>query len=1315
MKDQIGIMEQIIVNQIGNKPVYIERNEGNVYIGDTYVEDPASAFNSASFELLDYTPTIEPAIIREEVVSIQEWIDMKASADKTARLALLYGKAGIGKSIVMHELLERLRLKENYIVLGLKSDQIEFVDTDHLRSKMHLARPIEVVIKEMSLKYRRVVLLIDQIDALSLSLSSNRTPLRSLLKMITQVKDVPNVRIVISCRPYDLEYDPLLDNLKIKNKWELKELSKDQVLQTLKENDCNDRLSDNLMLFLGNPLHLYLFLKVRPYEQLTDPLSTDVLYHQIWKKYINDESIRNVDKDKLLSLLDSLVGKMYQRQELSVHVRELETKYDAELKYLFTNGILIITKNGQVQFFHQTLFDYVYARRFMENGGDLLESLKAQHQGLFSRSSVKSILMFLREQNVSSYVYVLEQLLYAKDSDAKDVYRFHLKSLALSTLAYFESPLQEELNFIFRRVYDDRVYMDVIFESIYTTNWFNAIWSIIDRKGGWERQLKETKDKIVSMCQRVLWHNAEVVLEKLDSVIDYEDERECRYLENILRNYNLNCDSSRLIIIYRKLVSTKNPQEYTYLLRNILKENPGFVCEELVENIKQKLSDKEPYVHRIGVSHDVALLYEDILKDHHDLAIDLFIDILNMVYESSKYEIAGHEIYHSTEFFIFQRVNGAHTFSHLAEDIVNILIDDFLENVELEKTRLYVTEFSKSIHEGFVFIALYVYASCPKLFLDEIVDILTNRHILCNAPSWVEYQAVEALRVSFPLMTDVQKKRIVDRILSIHDDSEYSFYQKDNLIRLEYGHPILDVDIHKGKALDVIDLAELKKLSWSAYQERQRIDRKFRLERLENTKPSSMSMHTGWTSLKAEQGLKMSCEMWHKSMLTYVTNPMDWDKPSLTGQCHLFRDVVSQDPEKYIGLIDQIICDDRILISYPKAGMQGLLDAGRVEDALHVLEGILKVVDNDVNSNKRGFDILSLLFAIDDITKQEEVPEIIIQLLCNTLTNAKEPEVDNSQQTNDIYNVGLNQPRGNAGHLLVKCASEIKYSEDIFRAIESVAEKSSIYTRAAILVNMAILNRFDKDRNVHLYKRLLHDFDPRLMALPVHNYNPLVYFVNYALEDMMDLFNHAINYPECYPQQVIILWLAWSHNDRERRVQALLDKMCDTSQGARLSLLRFFGTFDENTSDDVVTYVLYLMEPRFDSPEMGEGFDNLFHRLKKWPEGIQYTITESYVNSPLCKHRIIALVEYLGGYAIKDPIQTLKWLETLLSAGVPDDYYVWNHIVEVVIQSYNGIKSFNDNYYQNALEHAMDLIDLIMQNQNNKYLISNFINKLDNE
>ena len=305
-----------------------------------------------------------------------------------------------------------------------------------------------------------------------MSLSSNRTPLRSLLKLIGKLQNTPHVRVVISCRPYDLEYDPLLDNLRIRNKWELKELTKEQVLKTLRDNHNNERLSDNLLRFLGNPLHLYLFLKVRPEEQLTDPLSTDLLYHQLWRKYVNDDSVRKVNKERLLSLLDALVITMYQRQELSVHIREFETKFDAELRYLFSNGLLIITKSGQVQFFHQTLFDYVYARRFTEKGFDLLEELKKQHQGLFSRASVKSILTFLREGDRREYIRDIEQLLYAKNEDGNNTYRYHLKSLALSNMAFFESPLQEELNLILTTIFTDKAYMDVLFESVYTPNWF---------------------------------------------------------------------------------------------------------------------------------------------------------------------------------------------------------------------------------------------------------------------------------------------------------------------------------------------------------------------------------------------------------------------------------------------------------------------------------------------------------------------------------------------------------------------------------------------------------------------------------------------------------------------------------------------------------------------------------------------------------------------------------------------------------------------------------------------------------------------------
>lgn len=1309
-------METRIVNQTGVKPVYIEKNEGKIYIGDGYVvEEPSSAFCSGSYELSDYTPTIEPAIPRDEVDNIQEWIERKASTEKSARLALLYGKAGIGKSIVMHDLLEKLQSKDDYLVLGLKSDQVEFVDTDELSRKIHLRQPIEIVVKEMAQKYRRVVLLIDQIDALSLSLSSNRTPLRSLLKVISLVQSIHNVRIVISCRPYDLEFDPLLDNLKIKNKWELKELTKEQVLQTLKDNQCNERLSDNLLRFLGNPLHLYLFLKVKSYEQLTDPLSTDLLYHQLWRKYVNNDNVRKVDKEKLLSLLDSLVSTMYKRQELSVHIREFETTYDAELRYLFTNGLLIITKHGQVQFFHQTLFDYVYARRFTERGDNLLEVLKRQHQGLFYRAAVKSILLFKREQTPSEYIHILEQLLYAKNEDNQYTYRFHLKSLALSNLVYFETPLQEELNLISRKIYSDKVYMDVIFESVYTVNWFNAIWTIIDSKGGWKKHSKEYKDKIMVMCQRILWLDAGIVIDKLDAVLDYGDENDYKRMGNLLQHNDLKCGSDKLITIYNKLVNNRESLEYTNLLNNILNENPTFVCEKLKENVRLQLEKKERYVNKISISHDVAQLYQELIENHHSIAIKLLVDILNIFYESTLFKVEGEEIYKSTEYISFQRTSRGYFGSDLIQNVINTLIDDFLKNIEKEETKRYIKEFSKSKYEWVVFIALYIYTSHPELFKDDIYEIFINRQVLTNAPCWVEYQAVEAMKMAFPLMNDGQKNAVIERILAIDDKSEYMMFKMDPKMRLQYGHPILDIDLHKGKALEVIAKEDLRRLSWGAYQERQRIDRKFNPERLKNEKPSSVSCHVGWTSLREEQGIKMSPEAWHISMLKYTKDPIEWDKPSLRGQCHLFREVVGKEPEKFIELIKQLILDDRIMLAYPIAGMQGLMDANRLDDAMNVLDGILNVIDNDVNCTKRGFSSHSLLFALNDIVKHSPVPEIVVKLLCNTLINAKEHEVDVHQEDKDVYNVGINQTRGDAGYMLVECAHDDKYKEDIFRTIESVSETASVYTRAAILLNMAVLNFLDTKRNVILFKKLMHDYDPRLMAMPVHNYNPLVYFINYAIDDVMEFLRHAADCPECYREQVVILWLAWSHNDRDERVKVLLDKMCDTSQAARLSLLKFLSSLDEKVNEDAICYIIHLMEPQFNSYEMGEACDNLFLHINKWPEEMQYRITDTYVNSPLCQHKIRTFIEFLGGYAIKEPVQTLKWLDQILNADIPDDYFIWNNIMDVVIQSYNGIKSFNDSCYQDALEHAMDLIDAIMQNPSNKCLVSNFINKLDNE
>ena len=1314
-------MQEKIINQFGDKPLYIERSLGNVYLADNYTRDPASAFARGSDELLGYTPAICPEIPRQEVDLIQEWIGSESDAtDSSTRLALLYGKAGIGKSIVMHKLLERLQGRGDYLVLGIKSDLVEFANMDDLRGKLYLARPIEDVIQEEASKRKRVVLLVDQIDALSLSLSANRTPLRSLLCLIRRLANIPRVRVVISCRPYDLEYDPELQNLKIKNQWELKELSEEQILQTLRSNGHNESIDDRLISFLGNPLHLYLFLKVKPEERLTDPLSTNLLYHQLWSKCINNMSTCPVSKASLLSLLDTLVDTMYQRQELSVHIREFETQYEQELRYLLTNDLLIESRNRQIQFFHQTLFDYVYARRFLEKGKSLLDELKGQHQGLFIRASVKSILMFLREQKPKEYLRTLDQLLYRQEDNGLSTFRFHLKSLVLQTLTNFDIPSPSELDFISRKIYPNSEYMELVFNSVYTLNWFHAIWKILDNKGGWEKRSKAYRELAITMCRRVLWRDVDSVLDKLNSVLNFNDEEDCKHLEHLLNFYELNYSGDKFVELYSKLAKGRNPLQYTNLLSSSIQGNPTFVCAELKENIKLQLQEnKGRSFPNISVSCDVGELYKKLLKKHYSIAINFLFDVLTLIYNATSYAIEeNYDVCHSFSLWYFQRTIEANFQNNFVVDVMNILIDTLLEHIDDKETRQYILQLSRSRHGGFVFIALYIYTSRPEVFKDNLCELICQREVLVNAPSWVEYQAVEALKASFVYLNEMQKGSIIHRILSTHDQSEYRLDKEKVKWCKKFGHPFLDIDLHRGIALKSIPLTELRRISWMAYQERQRIERKFHPKRLENCQPSRISTRLGDPSLTQEQGQKMSPKAWLNSMRKYVNEreSANWEAPTLSGQCILFREVVIQAPDKFTDLIKQIAYDELIPLAYAQAGLDGLIQAGRIDDAVCVLEYMLVAVNHDINSDHRGFRILALLFALDNIVKQDRIPKLVVQLLCQTLLDAREPQREEYQKDQDAITIGINQPRGQAGRLLVRCAREdSRYKEDIFSAIEAVADTSSVYTRAAILMEMALPNFLDQDRNVRLFKKLMSDYDPRLMALPVHNYNPLVYFVNYALEELMEFFRHAVECPNCYPQQVIILFLAWSHNNRDERIKEMLDTMCNASQEARLSLLGFLASVEQNMNEDILSYILSLMKPEFYSPELAEVFDRMFYHIDQWPQEYQEKIIGTYMNTLFFRYETCGLIHFLAGYAIKYPEQTLRWLEKILEIPPSSKAYVWNQIIEVIIQAYNGIKALNQPDYQDALEYAMDLIDMIMQHPSNRYMISAFMNKLDNE
>lgn len=1315
------------VNQFGDRPLYIERNEGVVYISD-YVAQTDEAFADKSFELHAFTPKITPPIQREEVKYILDWISKEADKEKPNRVALLYGNAGVGKSVVMHDVLLEAEKKENYLVLGLKIDQIEFEDIEGLRKQMHLAKPLVSAIKDMAQNVNRVVILIDQIDALSLSLSSNRTPLRSVFKLIEQVKQIPHVRVVISCRPYDLEYDPILNDLKIKTKWELKKLTTDKVKEVLKSHGLDDGLNDQLLNFLGNPLYLYLYLKVGTCGNLRNPITEEVLYNELWRIFIVNIEGNNIYTEQIIQLLDTMVKAMYKRQELSIHRLELESNYHEALNYLLSKELLLCSINGRVQFFHQTMFDYVYARRFVEKGLDLMAELSQQHQGLFSRAAVKSIFNFLRETNPVLYKQNMDSLLFDEDAEGHEKYRFHLKSLVLSNMAFFEEPKHEELLLIERKIFNYPLYMGVIFESVHNGKWLDAIWKIIENKGGWGKLSKEYRVKAITMCSRTLWSDADKFLKVAFEILLNGDADDRKLIIEIVNHQPLQCHVDKLVKLYHVLNLTSYPMECTNLLKLILVDKPAFVIDILKDNILKQLENKEQSsFHRIELTHEEKQVYESLESKHHDLAVQLYVDILKIVMEKTRFDIPGHEIISSFEFSFFQRSNGVHFSSNFVEDVVNKLIDDFLKNTETDETQKYLQDFSQSKFECFVFIALFVFTQFPDRFSNDIYMLITQRSVLTNAPSWVEYQALEALKTSFLSMTIEQQKEIVLKAISLTDEGEHQIYSKELFqSRLQAGYPLFDFDIHRGKVLHALPKKVLANCYRKAYLECLRIERKFGYNkngkicysRLDNEKPFQSSCGSGWASLGMEKAMKMSCKAWAKSMTTYTDNrhSFDWNRPSLEGQSQLFRQVVSCNPEKYLQLLKDIVTNKNILLCYAESGLSGLLDAKRYMEAEHVFCSIVREIEGDVNSEYRGFGIHSFLYVIDTFLKANYMPRSVFDFLCNAVLYAKESDrrAEDSNEK-DIYNTAINQARGHAASLLVECSQFKEYQNEIFETLEKIAATASVYTRSAILLNMAVLNLLDKSRNVSLFKKLLHDYDARLMAMPVHNYNPLVYFVNYAVDDIMDVFVHALNIPACYEEQVIFLWLAWSHNNHREDIKQLLNEMCEKGENARLSLLKFLTQRDVRLECDVLEYVLYLISDRFYSLELGKQCDAIFRYADKWSKQSQEVVTNAFVSSRLCGCADREFMEFLAGYAITEPIQALHWLECVLSKMRPKDYGMWNLITDVLIQSYNGVLSFKDKENQPILEKAMDLMDGLMKSKDNRYLITNFIRKLDEE
>lgn len=359
-----------------------------------------------------------------------------------SRCVLVGGEAGVGKSGVLLELIEGVRSR-GWPTLALRVDRLEPVLTpSKVGSQLGLPGSPTTVLAGIA-QGGDALLVIDQVDAVSLASGRHPEFLDCVLEMVHEARLHANLRVLISVRTYDAENDPRLkafaessppvDSVKIDV------LTVEQTRRALAELGVDTAgIGDDRIELFRLPLHLSLLAEAGGPSAgpITGFSSRAELFSKYWDHKTRMVSARLRRDARWTRVVDILCDSMSKRQRLFVPEPLLDDLAD-DLRAMASEGVVIVDE-GRVSFFHQSFFDYAFARRFLVRSGSVLDFLLAGEQHLFRRTQVRAVLELQRVRDFDAYVSNLSAVF------GNEAIRYHVRRSVFDMLADVSEPTAAE-------------------------------------------------------------------------------------------------------------------------------------------------------------------------------------------------------------------------------------------------------------------------------------------------------------------------------------------------------------------------------------------------------------------------------------------------------------------------------------------------------------------------------------------------------------------------------------------------------------------------------------------------------------------------------------------------------------------------------------------------------------------------------------------------------------------------------------------------------------------------------------------------------
>lgn len=1250
-------------------------------------------------------------IPREETKLLFDWIQRPYS-DKEDSICLLVGTAGQGKTVVLHDLMSLLQQHNDhqYITYALKSDLVdfkEFIEND-------LVTDYKDEFERLSHAGVTPILIIDQIDALSKTLSVERTPIKQIDKLIGVIAPILGAKIIVSCRPYDLNYDPLLKKYKHKNKITLGPLRYDEVknvLENFGKKVC--AAESKLFNFLKTPVNLEYYLEYGRDDQ--EDISLQSLMDQLWTDKIVDVQTdhEHISFENLFNCLKCISESLNKTSSLAFAKKKFEGRFAAELNYLVTENILRLdSETNQMTFYHQTLADYVTARVTYESGITMAEILEKEHQGLYVRNRVKQYFTYVREAAPDEYINEIRTILIGNTSGK---YRMHIKMLLLSTIAGFEHPKYEEMEFVNHFVLNNDQLCDIFVESIVSETWFNYLVNTQTIKNA----LTENDITIVNLlkraCINVMMVAPDEVAKFLNSQIRKGDLAWNEQWMSVINGYA----EPRILIPVKPLFEASFGElaftKYHHYLKCLAKQDYAFV-EQLILNyvessLKEQLAneDKNEIYSRIEyMDQEVYLLLDDLFDEQKETVSSTYIKIIETIDNVSRYtpqEDLG--LQQSRAYFMFSSSSMYNSHERLVNDYIDYAREIAHNNPEA--IRPIVNKYLISRKCIILYIGIQIIRVNLEAFKQEAVKIVSDKYILESLGSNVYYQVFLLLKELFPLLDEQGKDSVLDVIASVNPQWQNTPFPD---LR-EFNRPLYHIGRRKQELLSTIPEDYLKSKrprDWKFLQEK---DRDFGKASVHE--PFKTHVTSGWAShgLANMRAMKME-DMLHAFKIVDSDAMSIYNKPTLHGECINFEILAAENPKKYVPVIERILDDQEINREYVAYGISGLKKGKYETDKIKELtERLIREIGDDAVKEGNESLLMTVIRGMDYFINLRDVSPVMMDFMCKIVKSYPDKIFKNDDQTNDsdVYNVGINRVRGCAAYHLVKCYLMKEYTEPIFEALEACKDATPA-TRGAIILQQALLNHLDPKKNLKLYLSLTEDLTPSLVRIELNDLHPLLYMINTSFEEMKDFLRKLFDIEVSHDMLSQLLWIAWkSGNDQAGE---MLHELLDKSEKAKACIIKFFNKDTIRSSFDYVLPVVEWCRNGKDD-DLGRMLDFLMDDLVvfDWPQVAK--VVDLYVKGSAFKYAGRNFLEMLEEQAGNHPTDVLKWICEYANTEHKDSdsHYLSNQAMTVLVAAYNAIRKYDKN--DELLEKALDTMDVLLMSQDVRSSVKGFLYQLDNK